>query len=257
MTKQELITEILKRFTGTPDEYEGVRASLPTFTVAELERFLRIKIAQAEANAAEERLINTQAEIAANNFMWQLKLKERYEKKREAEAKRLEPQDRRVFETEAKKYGWAIHEANFDIARRAVGYGFSEIQLVEVVNNGTLSMQTASPAALAEYARERAEQRADYLQNHASPAELRAAAVQETAASRAEAARQHDEAQVRHREELDGRAGFPPLPKTTETGEEINASYLNKISATNLPVFKQFCRKYGFSALTRRLNGQD
>jgi hypothetical protein len=79
MTKQELITEILKRFTGTPDEYEGVRAELPKFTVEELERMLRIKTAQAEAAAAEERLIDTQAEIAANQFMWNLKLKERHD----------------------------------------------------------------------------------------------------------------------------------------------------------------------------------
>ena len=79
MTKQELITEILKRFTGTPDEYEGVRAELPKFTVEELERMLRTKIAQAEAAAAEERLIDTQAEIAANQFMWSLKLKESHD----------------------------------------------------------------------------------------------------------------------------------------------------------------------------------
>lgn len=70
--------------------------------------------------AAEERLIGTQAEIAANQFMWNLKLKDRHD----AEVKCLEPQDRRVFEATAKKYGWAIHTANFELPRKAVGCGF-------------------------------------------------------------------------------------------------------------------------------------
>jgi hypothetical protein len=147
MTKQELVTEILKRFTGTPDEYERVRAALPKFTVEELERMLRIKIAQAEADAAEERSIELQAEIAANNFMHQLKLKRQYEQKQEAEAKHLEPQDRRVFEAAAKKYGWSINEANFDIICRAVGYGFSEYQLVDAVNGKTFQLAAATRSA--------------------------------------------------------------------------------------------------------------
>ena len=248
MTKQELIAEILKRFTGTPDEYEGVRAALPKYTVEELERMLRIKIAQAEADAAEERLIDTQAEIAADNFMWQLKLKEQYEQRQEAEAKRLETQDRRVFETAAKKYGWAINEAQFDIARRACGVGFTEYDLIEAVNSGKLSMATATPAALAQYAQERRQERADYLQNHASPAELRRAAVYETQQSCQQAQQEHVQAQIAHREELDARTGYPLLPETTADGVLLNSKFF--IQATT-DILRNFIKKYGAAQVTK------
>jgi hypothetical protein len=78
-----------------------------------------------------------------------------------------------VFEAAAKKYGWAINEAQFDIARRACGHGLTESALVEAVNAGTLSLQAAPPAALAQYRHEAMEARQDFLINQATPQQLR------------------------------------------------------------------------------------
>ena len=248
-TRDECIRWVKSHYTGDPQAYAQHCKDLERLALDELKMFVAKKQAIIAADEAEERLIDTQAEIAANNFMWQLKLKERYEQKREAEAKRLEPQDRRVFETAAKKYGWAINEAQFDVCRRAVGYGFTEYDLVEAVNAGKLSMAAATPAQLAQYAQERAEQRQDYLLNDASPAELRRAAVQETQQRRAEAARQHDQAQIKHREELDARVGYPALPlENLQTGEKLDSRFF--VGCSN-DTMRKYIRKYGAAQITK------
>src|SRR5262245_15251169 len=145
-TRDECIRWLKSHYTGDPRAYAQHCKDLERLTLDELKMFVAKKQAIIAADEAEERLIDTQAEAAADTFLWNLKRQQQHDQQQEAAAKATLPQDRRIFEAAAKKYGWAINEAQFDVARRAVGHGFSEYELVEAVNAGKLSMAAATPA---------------------------------------------------------------------------------------------------------------
>jgi hypothetical protein len=72
---------------------------------------------------------------------------------------------------------------------------------------------------------------------------------------RIQAQREEAERQIAAREQMDAAYGFPPLPEFNQHGEKLDAAYLNRISNTNLQLFKNLMRKHGAANLTARLRG--
>lgn len=165
-------------------------------------------------------------------------------------------QDRETFRTFAKANGFADIDANFHLAKSVLGSGFEQSVLTQAAQSGLLQLAPATQEELAAWAQEAYEARVDHLQNYASPEELRQAARQEAEQRREALRRAEQERQIYGREVADQAFGFPPLPTHNAEGQAIDAAYLNRISNTDLPLFKALMRKHGAAALTRRLNGR-
>lgn len=166
-------------------------------------------------------------------------------------------QDRQTFNEFARRNGWSECQANHDLAKSVLGSGFDRYTLADAVRSGQLLLAPASHEELTKFREEVVLARADFLRNHASPAELREAARAEFEQRRIQAQRQESERQFQGREVADAVFGFPALPEIHQpTGEKIDAAWLNKISNTNLNLFKALMRKHGAAALTRRLHGR-
>ena len=146
--------------------------------------------------------------------------------------------------------------AALNLLREKFGAGFDHVQIEQALQSGLINLGPASDEALAEWAQEDEEQRQDWLVNQASPAELRAAAQVETEQRRQEFQRAEQERSLAERAKADAAYGYPPLPEIhVPTGERIDAAWLNRISNTNLPLFKALLIKHGNFALTQRLRG--
>jgi hypothetical protein len=164
-------------------------------------------------------------------------------------------QDRETFNAFARENGFSEVEANFRLAKSVLEDGFSKYTLLQAVRSNALTLAVASPTELSRYSREAAEARQDFLINQATPQQLAQAARQESEQRRIEFQRAEAERQIAARETMDAAYGFPLLPEFNAEGTKIDASYLNRISNTNLPLFKALIRKHGAAALTRRLRG--
>ena len=166
-----------------------------------------------------------------------------------------EAEDRETFNAFARENGFSEVEANFLLAKSVVQEDFNKYSLLQAVRSNALTLAVASPAELARYSQEAAVARQDFLINQATPQQLAQAAREESEQRRIEFQRADSERQIAHREVLDASFGFPPLPEFNQHGEKIDAAYLNKISNTNLQLFKNLMRKHGAANLTARLRG--
>ena len=176
-------------------------------------------------------------------------------KLRQAESNQ-EAEDRETFETTAKRSElYSNNEANWNVVHSTLGPGLSEYQIQQAVHSGAVRLSPATPAEIQEWRREAAEERQDFLINQATPQELALAARQESEHRRIQAHREEEQRQIAAREEMDAAVGYPPLPEFNMHGEKIDAAYLNKISNTNLQLFKNLMRKHGAANLTARLRG--
>jgi len=141
--------------------------------------------------------------------------------------------------------------AALNLLRQEYGAGFNFAQVGNALRSGLIMLGPASDEIL----REAQEERQDYLVNQASPQELRQAARTEAEQRRIEFQRAEAERQIAAREQMDAAVGYPPLPEFTGDGQKLDAAWLNRISNTNLQLFKNFMRKYGAANLTARLRG--
>jgi hypothetical protein len=165
-------------------------------------------------------------------------------------------EDRKVFENTAKRLElYSLNEANWNIVHSTLGPGLSEFQIQNAVDSGAVRLTPATPSEVQQWRQELAEQRADYLANRASPAELREAARNESEQRHAQAQRQHVQEQVEARERAEANLGLPALPETTSDGQKIDRAYLLRLADTNIKQYKLFCNRYGFAAVTARING--
>jgi hypothetical protein len=193
----------------------------------------------------------------ANQLQWQSADVLDPKKRRAAEAAQAE-KARDTFSSFVKANGYADNDANFHLTQDVVfgGNGFSKYELEEAVQSGRLRLAPASPEQLAEWAQEAAEERQEFLANRASPEEAHAIRVEETEQSRVRFQRQEAARSLAARAEADKAFGYPPLPQIhVPTGETIDSAWLNRISNTNLPLFKALLIKHGNFALTQRLKG--
>jgi hypothetical protein len=141
--------------------------------------------------------------------------------------------------------------AALNLLRQEYGAGFNSAQVANALRSGLIMLGSASDEIL----REAQEERQDYLVNQASPQELRQAARTEAEQRRVQFQREEDQRQIAAREQMDAAVGFPPLPEFTSDGQKLDAAWLNRISNTNLQLFKNLMRKYGAANLTARLRG--
>ena len=145
--------------------------------------------------------------------------------------------------------------AALNLLRQQFGAGFDSAQIAQALKSDLINLGPASDEHILQWTREAQEERQDYLVSQASPGELRHAAREEFEQRRIEFQRTEAERQIAHREVLDASFGFPPLPEFNQYGEKIDAAYLNKVSNTNLQLFKNLMRKHGAANLTARLRG--
>jgi len=164
-------------------------------------------------------------------------------------------QDRETFNTFAKMNGFSLIEANFYLAKSVLGTGLGQYALIDAVNSGQLHLAQASREELAEFQQEAQQAREAYLNSLPLGHPERQTAAEQR---RQEFQRAEQERQIAQREKADAQYdGYVPLPEfNLETGDKIDAAYLNRISNTNLQLFKALMRKHGGAALTRRLNGR-
>jgi hypothetical protein len=145
--------------------------------------------------------------------------------------------------------------AALNLLRQEFGAGFSSDQVGGALQSGLIKLGSASDENILRWTREDQEERQDYLINQATPEELRRARDQESERRRIEFQRAEAERQIAAREQMDAAVGYPPLPEFNSAGEKLDAAYLNKISNTNLQLFKNLMRKHGAANLTARLRG--
>jgi hypothetical protein len=175
-------------------------------------------------------------------------------KRRQQEANQ-ESEDRETFNAFARENGFSEVEANVQLAKSVLGSGFNSHQLSEAVSSNALNLTQASPVELEQFRQEAAEQRQDYLVNHASPQELRQAARQESAQRRTQAQQQHAAQQVQIREQAEASIGYAVLPETDRDGNKIDRAYLLKLADVDIRKYKQLCNFHGMANVTARLNG--
>jgi len=145
--------------------------------------------------------------------------------------------------------------AALSLVRQEFGAGFTSDQVGNALQSGLIHLGPASDEHARQWAQEDQEERQDFLINQASPQELRQAARSEAEQRRDHAVQQETERQIAAREQMDAAYGFPPLPEFNAEGTKLDAAYLNKISNTNLQMFKKLMRKHGAANLTARLRG--
>jgi hypothetical protein len=145
--------------------------------------------------------------------------------------------------------------AALNLLRQEFGAGFSSAQIDQALQSRLIALDPASDEHILQWTQEAAEERQDFLINQATPRQLAQAARQESEQRRIQAQREEAERQIAAREQMDAAYGFPPLPEFNQHGEKLDAAYLNKISNTNLQLFKNLMRKHGAANLTARLRG--
>lgn len=200
------------------------------------------------------RILTTENPVLARRLSWASADSVDPVKQRQAAAAQAD-EDRSTFNAFARANGFSEVEANFRLAVSVLGSGFNQYQLEQAVTSNALRLAPASQQELAQYAQDAAEARQEWLVNQASPAELREAANRESEQLRVQAQRQQVEAQVQAREQIDAQQGYQALPTETNDGQKIDRAYLLKLADTNIKQYKLFCNRYGFAAVTARING--
>jgi len=172
-------------------------------------------------------------------------------KRKEAESAQAEA-DRETFNLFCRENGFSEVDANFRLALEVLEPGFSRYALAQAAQSNALQLAPAPAEELAKFQREAYEERVDWLQNQASPLELRQAARQESEQGRAQ--QQRTAQQIKIRESKESSLGYVGLPETDRDGIKIDRAYLLRLADNDITRYKQFCSRYGFAAITTRIN---
>ncbi len=245
--KQELIESIENWAPGKAD-----RKILESKTIDQLKDILAEAVTTFQEEK-EERLLQTQAERAANRALHEWNTAQAQEPQRKAEAVERERSNRCVFAEAAKTLGISGVEANYSVLVQALG---------ELSVFGIRDFLTANPTALVGATeKELQEREAERIKQHnqrllnAGPIELREATRQESEERRALAQRQEIERRITVQEERDKAIGFDPLPSHNSEGQVIDRAYLLRLADSDIKKYRLFCSHYGSANITARLNG--
>ncbi len=219
--------------------------------------FLRSQVDEIEGDQISPawfRKILAENPALANQLSWQSADILNPVKRKQAIAAEAE-KDREVFSTFAKANGFSLIEANYNLVRVVLNPGYDQYALVQAVQDGRLRLAPASEE-IEQWRREDAEQRQEWLINQASPEQLRAASRQEAEERRIQAqqefVREQDEAGRKRAAE----SGKPQLPEVNSlTGEKLDATFFNKLSATNRQEFRRYVGFYGGNQIVDRMRG--
>ncbi len=261
---RETLTGHINASPGTPAFKAQCIQKLETLNRAQLEELLA-KTAQESAQAlaqAQDELLQVRAQRHAENTAHDL---EHNLPKRQQAQKEAEDADRTTFAQAAKTLRtFSLIEANFQMIRSTLGTSFSVGQIKEMTEANSALLVPPNPHELNGWkyqdmldAKAAEAQRIQYLKampHEQLREEVRAAGQQAHAA----AAQSHAQQQLQVREEKE--QGFPPLPNVDDSGRVIDSSYVIKLSnapitSSDYKMFRHLCRRFGFAAVTRRLNG--
>jgi hypothetical protein len=243
--KRQIIQEVLKKYTGPVEEFEYVKRELSKLSLAELQIYANYKNAALAAAEAEERSIRTQAEIAADNVLHQLRM----QKQREPQIKKQLADDRAEFDKAAKEYRlWSATDANFNVLSRKVGSPFDKYEAKAQVVSGQALVSPPTAAEAAKWNEEDREERVDFLRNHATDKQLRSEANREYVENHQTAAMEALQYQIVLGYERDLRAN-PNLPRVPA---EITAQAIRQCDAQTQ---RHWTKLYGSAQLDARLHG--
>jgi len=142
------------------------------------------------------------------------------------------------------------NSAALNLLRQEFGAGFDSTQINQALQSGLINMGPASTKIL----QEAAKQRQDFLINEATAQELRQAAHAESEVLAKKAQQQHAAQQIKTREQAEVSYGHPVLPETNSEGVKLDSVFFKKLADSNIKLFRQYCTKFGFAAITARLN---
>ncbi len=168
--------------------------------------------------------------------------------------KKREAVDRDTFNRFARENGFSEVAANYQLAKSVLGDGLDRHLLAQAVESNALQLAPAPRAELAKFRKEFLVERQDYLVNQASPEELRQAARTESEQSRIQAQDQHAIQQIKTRQQAEVSFGHPVLPEANSDGVKLDDVFFKKLADSNIKMFRQYCTKFGFAAITARLN---
>ena len=251
--KQQIVQQLLKKYTGPPEEFEFVKAELSKLSLPELQQYAQLKSSAIRAAEADDRILELQATRSADRAIHELKMSQAREPQRKAEDKRQLAEDRKTFVEACRQFHIGSTDANFGLIRSSLGPGFSAYQIGEAVRSGTLQVSPATPEEIQQWTRDAQEQRQQFLRS-ADVETLRSVIRNEAESRRAQAQHDEDQRQLAARQAKDEAYGFPTLPEiNAATGEKLTSAYFIKLSNTDLQQFKNYIRMYGASQITRAL----
>src|SRR5258708_1722029 len=145
-----------------------------------------------------------------------------------------------------------FNTAVLNLLRDAFGAGFTHADIEHAVQSRVVNFGLASEEQLAEWTREDAEERQDFLINQATPQQLKQAARQESEQRRTQARQQQAAQQVKMREQAEAAVGYRPLPESDQDGKKIDRAYLLRLADMDTRKFRQLCSFYGMANVTAR-----
>jgi uncharacterized protein (DUF2252 family) len=249
MTRSEIIDVFIVR--AVPSGRQELRQKLDRMTKEELEEAYGV----IQIQATEEKLLQIQAERAADHALHQYHVQQAREPQRRAEAEAQLAQDRQTFTDAAKTLRtFGVNEANFNVIRQTLGEGFSfyAVQQMVAANGATLSLPTQEE--LDEWTRQDIEAHNLRLLSMDIPT-LRKLARE--AGARGPAPVAPDETQrVRQAQRADGFA-YPELPEEFREGngplEILDASFIKRCSRET---YRLLMDRYGSTQITEALRSR-
>jgi hypothetical protein len=245
-SKEQLIREILHdNVSRTPEEHDAYNRALWAAPVEHLQLVANKKRAIAELAQSEAAYQQHRAEREADRVIQSIRAQEAARPKIEAQSR----VDYAEFLAAAKEFRlWSTSHASFDILLRHCGSPFDKYAAQAAVLAGQVTVSRPTPAEIQAWDEEAREQRIDFLTNHASPEQLRAAAAQETADARRTAQQQNIEYQLVLEYERDKRNNpyLQPLPANI-TAQDIKACGADQL--------RRWIRVAGNAQVTARMHG--
>ena len=243
MDKQQLISDIL---AWSPVQERKILEAMDTTRLKDV----LAHVVTAFTEEQEERVLQAQADIAANRFAHQLGISEARKPLLYAERLALEKENRAVFSSAARELGFSGIEANYSVLVQALG----ELTVYGIQKWIAERPETLVPATPAEIEQRRLEAIAAHNQmlRNASPLELRELVRQEAEARRTAAHRTERMTMIETTEKRDAAIQFTALPTHNAEGVALDARFLKALPADS---YRQYVRKYGSANITARLNG--
>lgn len=236
MNKQELIQLIVVR-SGASDPQ--LSQALSEYTVEELERYIRLEV-------AEETLLRTNAERAADATLHKYREWKADEPRRLAEQKASLEKDRRTFEQAAPRLrSYGLTDANFSVIRSTLGPDFTEFAIRQGITSNALSLSPASQEELIEWQRDFVEKE-NFRRLAMDTLSLRELVKQEREAKQAVPSVETTEEQRKLRALREDVNQYETLPDEFFIDGEskpLDAQLIERVLL--LPIGKSFLRRYG------------
>ncbi len=231
MTRNEIINVFVVR--AAPSDRTELRQQLEKMTKDQLEEAYRV----IQIQAAEEKLLQIEAERAADQALHKLHVQRIREPQRRAEAKAQLEQDRATFNDAAKTLrSFGLNEANFSVIRSTLGPNFTTYSIQQALASNALNLSPPTQQEQDEWTRQDIKAHNTALLNADIPT-LRKLARQ--AGARGPVQPPLDETQrVRAAEEKFYGTGYPVMPDEFRDGngpeQVLNAEFIRKCSKETL-----------------------